>query len=214
MIICFDLDNTLIQAKTIHNKAFLKSFEKNNLNFNNIKKLESQYGKPGKEVIKSLFPELNNKETKKVIDGHAYYVKKYAHHVKTVPYAKSTLKKIKQMGLKLCLISNSRERSVKNILKAANIDLKTFDLIIGGDKVKHPKPSPEQLIIAKKRFKTKNAFMIGDTTYDALAAHNANFKSIIITKYSTQSLKEIKKSKPDYIVKEIKETIKIINKFI
>lgn len=213
MIICFDLDNTLIQAKTIHNKAFSKAFEKNNLKLSNIKKLEAEYGKPGKEVIKSLFPQLNKKEIKKVIDDHAFYVKKYVKkHVKKIPYAKNTLKKIKKMDVKMCITSNSRHASIEAILKGANIDMKMFDLIIGGDEIKNPKPAPDQLLKVKNKLKIKKAFMIGDTTYDAIAAQKANFKSIIITKYSTQNLKTIKKTKPDYIVKEIKDIIKIITK--
>ncbi len=70
------------------------------------------------------------------------------------------------------------------------------------------KPNPGMLFYAKKKFDIdlKNSYVVGDRWRDIDAGHAANCKTIFIDKNYNEKLN----SKPDFVVKNIKEIVKHI----
>lgn len=208
-LICFDMDNTLIDADKLHVTAFNKAFKKNNLKAPNPKKLKKLFGKLGILIVKDLFPKLRHKEILKVLEDHDNFVyketKKYAKPFKGV---KKTLKKLKE-EYKLGVISNCKHKEILEILKAAGLEKKLFDVIIGNDDVKHGKPWPDEILKAEKLTHVRAAFMVGDTIYDIMAGKKAKVKTIAVLT-GNHSRKMLKKYKPDYTLKGIHEIPKVI----
>ena len=93
----------------------------------------------------------------------------------------------------------------------AKIPLNYFSLIIGSDDVNHVKPSPDQLLLAKRKLKSKIIAHIGDSINDIIAAKSAK---ILVISVATGNHKksELRKLKPDFLLNNLKDVPKIINK--
>ena len=208
-IICFDMDNTLIDANKLHVLAFNKAFRKNHLKVPKAEKLKNEFGKLGILIMKKLFPQLGSEEARKVLLDHDHYVytetKKYAKPFKGV---RETLKKLKK-DYKLAVLSNCKHKEIVEILEAAKLDRKLFDTLIGNDDVKHGKPWPDEILKAEKLTKVNAGYMVGDTIYDIMAGKKAMVKTIAVLT-GNQSRAMLKKYKPDYILKSISEIPRVI----
>ncbi|MEM4244893.1 MAG: HAD family hydrolase [Candidatus Nanoarchaeia archaeon] len=208
-LICFDMDNTLIDADKLHILAFNKAFKKNNLKPVKATKLKRQFGKLGILIVKELFPKLTYKQAFKVLMDHDYYVytetKKYAKPFKGI---RQTLKKLKK-DYKLGIISNCRHREIVEILNAAKLDKKLFKILIGNDDVEHGKPWPDEILKAEKLGHVKAAYMVGDSIYDMIAGKKAKVKTIAVLT-GNYTRKELQKYKPDYILKSVNDIPRVI----
>ncbi|MFH1332092.1 MAG: HAD family hydrolase [archaeon] len=208
-LICFDMDNTLIDANKLHVLAFNKAFRKNKLTIPKAKRLKRLFGRLGILIMKELYPHLSRKEAEKVLADHDHYVytetKKYAKPFKGV---RETLKKLKK-DYKLGIISNCKHKEIIQIIDAANLDKKLFNVIIGNDDVKHGKPWPDEILKAEKLTHVKAEYMVGDTIYDMIAGKKAKVKTIaVLTGNHTREM--LKKYKPGYIIRNLKELTKVL----
>ncbi len=210
VLICFDLDNTLVHADDMHVKAFNKSFVKNNLPKVKSSELKKLFGRIGVVIIKTLFPEITLNLAKKIVHDHnRLIVKGMAKEAKPIKGVKTVLRKLKKQGYKLALLSNCSHIEIDAILKAVKIDKSLFNIIIGSNDVTKPKPWPDEILKAKRLLNAKTVYMVGDTIYDIEAGKKANAKTVAVLT-GTHSINMLKKSKPDYILKSAADLSKII----
>lgn len=127
--------------------------------------------------------------------------------------ARDTLIKIKKMGLKNGIISNSQFCTLIMLEKQLNKKLySVFDknLCLYSFKEGFSKPNPKSFAKLKKRLKgikPSEILFVGNDLYkDIYCAHKAGFKTVLLTK----DAKGKKKVKPDYKIKEIPQLLKII----
>ncbi len=86
-----------------------------------------------------------------------------------------------------------------------------FDMVITADDVRKTKPDPEGIfaILSAIGEDHEDAFMIGDTEMDILAARNAGIKSIAVT-WGNRDEDFLRKYNPDYLVKSPAELLKLL----
>ncbi|MBU4351836.1 MAG: HAD family hydrolase [Nanoarchaeota archaeon] len=197
------MDNTLVKSNKIHIKAFNKSFLKAGLKKVPAKKLVEHFGKDKALVVKGVYPNLKKEKLIEILYYHnSFVIKETAKHIKLIRGVKKALFKLKKMGFKLALLSNCSHAQMEVILKHAKIDKRLFSILVGADEVKHSKPSPDEIIKAKKQLKAKSCFMIGDSIYDILAGKKAKVKTIsVLTGDHTKKM--LMQKKPDYIIKSV-----------
>jgi phosphoglycolate phosphatase len=209
-LIVFDMDDTLIQSKKVHYKAYQKAFEKNHLKkySDRIVKKEMKY--KGSVVIKKLYPELHKSQVKKVIEDYFQFVREETHkYAKPYPHVLHMLPHLAR-HFKLAIVTNCRNYNILPILDAAGIHPIVFDEIIGRDDVKEKKPSPEGINLVKKRLNIKKGYMVGDSIKDITAARKAGLTPIgVLTGFHTKQ--ELEKEKPKKIIKSIKEIYSAIH---
>ena len=209
-IICVDLDNTLIRSNKTHVIAYNKAFAKHDLPKVAEKVLKDKFGRVGRVILKELFPQISRKEIEKIVDEHhKYIIQETYKYAKVIPGAKETIKKLRKT-YKIALTTNCSMRIVSALLKGAKIDRKLFHVVIGQDKVRHPKPAADELKLAAKRLQSKVRYMIGDTIYDVQAGKKAKATCISVLT-GNQSRKQLAKERPWKIVKSIKDVEKLIS---
>jgi len=207
------MDNTLVRANKVHLYAFKRAFEANNLEQVDDKKLLSLFGKPAPVIVQSLFPKLSHRKVLRVVKVHNdYVVKDTARYAKAIPGVKRALKRLKK-HFKMALVSNCSHREIVAILASAGIDINLFDIVIGSDEVKRPKPFPNEILKAKKALAAKDCYMIGDTVYDIATGKKAGAKTIAVTT-GNQSWDMLEKAGPDYIVKSVAEVPLLFKKLM
>jgi len=208
-LICFDMDDTILDSNRAHIEAYNLAFQKNNLPIISGKRLKALFGIVGEELIKRLFPKLNSKKIKMISNDHIYFlINKTKKYLKPFKDTRMTLRKLKKK-YKLALLSNCTHREIIASLEATKVDKNIFDTIVGNDDVKHGKPYPDEILKAKKLLHMKAAYMIGDSIYDVMAGKKAGVRTIAVLT-GNHSRSEIKKYKPDYIMKNLSGINKIL----
>jgi len=121
----------------------------------------------------------------------------------TVP----TLEKIKELGLKVGLVTNTSREAVETVFRLHCLKM-YFDVVITRENVKKLKPEPEGVSLAVKKLGAKNFFMVGDQVHDALAVRSANGMSIIVKRNPEEKLH----FHADFFVRSLSEVPAIIQK--
>ena len=128
-------------------------------------------------------------------------------NIRTFPWVKSTLKKLKKDGFLICVASSSNHDYVSTILKSNNI-LEYFDFFVGGDEVQKTKPDPHIFLLARQKLGVKKdeCVVVEDAKNGVLAAKNGKIDCICLL--TSEKRHEI----PKYakIVPEIKNLHKAI----
>ncbi len=208
MIICFDLDGTLINTEEWIVDAQIKALKKYGIT-QTKKQIYNFWGLTLSDQIKKLKPKATQEEIKNI--NKEFNKIRFSNSSKLKPYpnTKRTLKSLSKK-YSLCLLSNNSHKSIIKALNATKIDKKLFAAIVGADEVKHPKPFPDEIYKTEKKLKKKVKFMVGDTVQDIKTAKAAKVKSIIIKTGPKQIWKTLNKA--DFIIEDIKDIHSIIKK--
>lgn len=107
--------------------------------------------------------------------------------VEAYPDAGEVLVKLKGSGLKVGVITNAFEKDIEEIFRRVKMPI-TFDILVGMDTVKKPKPSPEIFLYAVRTLNVlpHEAVYVGDDLEkDYIGALNAGLRAILIDRNST-----------------------------
>lgn len=208
-LICFDLDNTLVDSDKLHVFAFNKAFKKYKLPRVRDEVIKGLLGLTADILVEKIFPKLSSSEVRAVVKEHNKYSMKYAKEfIKPFPGVKPVLKKLKK-DYELGIISNCARKEILSILKAANIDTRIFDVVVGNDEVRHGKPWPDEILKAEKLTHHNADYMVGDSPYDIIAGKKADCKTVAVLT-GDFSRKRLKAKHPDYIIKNLKELPEVL----
>ena len=209
MIILFDLDGTLIDSTQAIVDSFMDVHNFYELDLPKEDKIVSLIGYP----LEKMFLQLGANE-----DSLDELVLKYKEFYRPRSLGMTTLledakeaivnaSKIARLGIVTTKVS---ERT-NALLKSLEVS-EYFEVVIGRDSVTNPKPDPEPVLKALKYFENveyDNAFMIGDTYMDIVAANKADVTSIgVLCGSGTQESFEVNNAK--YICKNAYEAVKLI----
>lgn len=208
-LICFDLDNTLVDSDRLHIFAFQKAFKNYNLPKVKGHVITELLGLTGEILVRTIFPHLSDEKVREVVEEHNKYSVKYAKKfIKPFPDVKNTLKELKK-GYGLGVVSNCAHNEILAILKAAKISTKLFEVVVGNDEVRYGKPCPDEILKAEKLTHHNADYMVGDSPYDVMAGKRAKCKTVAVLT-GDYSRKRLKEEKPDYIIKNLEELPEVL----
>jgi phosphoglycolate phosphatase len=199
----FDLDGTLVDSYLAIQKSLNATREKLGLKEVELKRVIKAVGKGDRKFIQEFFPpQLEEKALKLYRKQHKVDLAKY---VKPMPYARELLKALEKKKIKIAIASNRPTRFTHLILK--KFDFKKYiDYVLCGDRLQKLKPAPDIVfrILEKYKIDPSEAVFVGDMVIDIETAKNASIDSVAITTGSS-SEKELKKSHPTYLFKNLRQ---------
>jgi len=208
--VLFDLGNTLVSLiapEIVFHKIF-NSFGIN-IPVENIKeahektknelgdvKYEPSYGRVSYEEFwnkwnSRVLAHLGLPEDKKVVESTLTRWFDYAEY-DIFSEVTETLCKLKQMGLKIGIISGAYEEDINIILEKVHLQKNLFDVIIGANTIKKAKPHPDVFKYALKKLNVKpdETMFIGDAIdADYEGAEKVGIKAILIQRTETETFK-------------------------
>jgi len=170
--VLFDMDGVLLDSFEAWCRLFnatLMHFGKKEITRQQFR--EGAWARGSKVASKNFFDGM---AVKKIVEFYCEHFNDYKKYVRKMKDVDIVLKKLKEKGLKLAIISNGFHKLVRIILKMGRLE-DYFDIVVGTDDVKNAKPAPDMLLYACKKLgiKPEEAVMIGDTKYDVEAGRNA-----------------------------------------
>jgi 2-haloalkanoic acid dehalogenase type II len=111
---------------------------------------------------------------------------KYAACV-AYPDAKDSLERLRQMGVRVGLVSNAYEEDIDPILSKANLAKRLFDVVVGVNTIKKAKPQPDifRYALAKLDVKPKETVFVGDhVDNDYRGARAVGIRALLIERES------------------------------
>lgn len=215
--IIFDLDNTLIdfmRMKRLSCEAAMDAMISTGLKIKKEKGMEimfqlySQYGYEYQKIFQVFMKNVLGKIDYGIMaSGIVAYRRVKEGLLYPYPNVVPTLSKLRKK-YKLAILSDAPRIQAWIRLAAMQIQDK-FDLVVTFDETKSKKPSlkPFLYILKKLKLKPEECVMIGDSLKrDIAPAKEIGFKTVF-AKYGGNY--ESAKVKPDYVINDIKEILKI-----
>ena len=204
--VLFDMDGTILDTSDFVFSAVEYTLTQHNLTITE-EKLSQAKGMPLLDFYKYIFPDQDFELLRKT---HHDYQQTRFDLGKLFPGVKKVLKKLKAGGYLIAAVTNRSNEGMVKSLKLLKVD-DLFDVIVAHDDVENPKPHQDHPnkaleILGVDR---KSAIMVGDTESDILAGKNAGIKTVGVT-YGWIG-KDIKKSKPDFVINNIEELLEVLD---
>jgi putative hydrolase of the HAD superfamily len=216
--IIFDLDNTLIdfmKMKKLSCEAAMDAMISAGLKINKKKGLKimfqlySEYGYEYQKIFQVFLKKVLGKLDYAIMASGIVAYRRVKEGL-LYPYQNviPTLSKLKKK-YKLAILSDAPKIQAWIRLVAMGLQ-KNFDIVVTFDETKAKKPSPKPFLYVLKKLKLKSekCVMIGDSLKrDITPAKKLGFKTVF-AKYGNN--KENVKTKPDYVINDIKELLSIV----
>lgn len=203
--VLFDLGNTLIKYDAgSPNEIFrrvlaslgisrsIKDIENATLKAEQEARERSLWASYGKMKLQEYWPKWDSLVLKHLNIADSEELAKRVHsmwfdHVDCTPYpeVEEVLSKLKQMELKVGLITTAYEEEIDLILDKATLTKKPFDIIIGADTIKKVKPHADVFRHALKMLKVeaKETIFVGDSIdVDYKGAENAGLQAMLLAR--------------------------------
>jgi len=219
--IIFDLDNTLIdfwKFKTKSVDAAINAMIKAGLKIKKrdamkiIHNLYRIYGMEYKYLFQELLKRVRGKIDYRIL-GHALVAYRKTRGNLLVSYrgVKPTLRKLKEQGYKLAIISDAPKLKAWVRLVSMGID-EFFDVVITFDDTGKRKPNnlPFRKTLKKMRIKPEEALMVGDSIKrDIIGARTLGIKTVF-AKYGYRG-KQKNKTRPfDFEIERIEDLLEVL----
>ena len=131
-----------------------------------------------------------------------YSAKKSKLFIDTIP----TLDRLKGLGTRMGLITNTSAKAVDSVFTIHNLK-EYFDVVVTRENVRRLKPDPEGVLFALKQLGLSHFIMVGDLVLDMLAAKRAKGISVLVRRgHEQSSLQDLFGGLPEEVTEEIERT--------
>lgn len=203
----FDFDGTLLNTNELILQTYMHVLEER---FPGKYRKEDCYPFIGPSLV-DTFENLAPGESEVLIKKYRAWNE--AHHDELIteyPNVVPVLTELKEMGIKLAIVSTKRNDMIERGLKLLGA-YELFDVKIGTNDVKNVKPDPEPVLLALEKLQVAKdaAIMIGDNSHDIEAGNNAGVKSAGVA-WSLKGEAYLQQFKPTYMLQAMTDLITIV----
>jgi len=174
--ILFDLDGTLIDSTRAILESFGIAYQNMNQSKPDDKLIKAQIGHPLEDMFVTLG--VDEKEVEAFVHHYKMHYRKINQAMTTLmPHAKEAIEKAHKVANLAVVTTKTSQYSIE-LLRHLNV-FDYFDVFVGRDDVKFPKPHPEPILKALKALDNGySSWMIGDTCMDIQSAKAAKINAI------------------------------------
>lgn len=175
--ILFDMDGVLIDSYDAWFNLFNSTLKNYSLKEISRKEFSKNVWAQDFSVVTGRY--IAGKDVEEVAKFYFSNFMNFKKYLKKIKNVKVLLGGLEKKGIKTAVVTNTYHEIAEELLNAVEL-YKYFDLILGGDDVDKAKPAPDMLLLACKKLnvEVKDVFMVGDTSWDKVAADKAKVKFV------------------------------------
>lgn len=183
--VCFDLDGTLIDTAPDLVHVLNLVLQEAGLPATDFQMAHQHVSYGAKRLILTAYDHAQVPISQTELDKYQdRFLKLYASNIaqfsRPYPDVPEVLGDLQSQGVSLSVCTNKPGDLARTLLKTLQLN-HLFERIIGGDDIAHKKPHPEHIFAAAGHKGDKPIIMVGDSTPDILAAHNAGVPCVLMT---------------------------------
>lgn len=208
-VIVFDLDGTLVDTKELIYNSFIHTFANYKPGYTlSEEELQSFLGPTLKDSFLRYF------DASQIDEIIAYYREyNHSHHdefVKPIPHAEEMLRYLKENGYDIAVMSNKLSDIVRMGLRSFRME-EYFEVILGGEDVKRPKPDPSGILTACEKLHRPHDDLVyvGDAPTDIRACKRIGCFSVAFV-YEDARAEEMQKEEPCAIIRDMNQLIELL----
>lgn len=202
--ILFDLDGTLIDTNELIIESYAHTLKKH---FNMEVEREvivRTFGEPLRHTMEGF--SKGSTSVDELLDTYRSFNAK--HHddlAKEIKGVASGLRKLKEAGVKLAIVTSKRRNMAMRGLELMGLSHQMDAIITPEDTLKHkPLGDPALKACEILGVSPEEAIMVGDSHNDILCGRNAGCKTCLV-KYTALNIDELLMHEPDYIIGSVEE---------
>lgn len=212
--VLFDLDGTLVNSLDDIASAVNNTLAAMGHPTHPTESFKIFAGNGIRKMIERALPE-NARDEKTVEKTLKSFFEYYGRHCADLSYAyegiTDVLKELKNMGIRICVVSNKAQRMTDLVVPAVFGSEITFDAVVGQNDGIPCKPQPHMAYVAMNEIDVNadECLFVGDSYTDILTGNSAGNVSVGVL-WGFRDLKELKDAGARFIIKEPKEIISLI----
>lgn len=146
----FDLDGTLSETDYLHLPTWVDVLEPYGVRVDEAYYRDRISGRSTAEIVRDLLPDLTDEENRFIGDAKEASFRERASELEPLPGLVEFLKRGRERGMRISLVTNAPEENVEAILLALELRY-LFDTIVLADEVEAVKPDPAPYTAALKK---------------------------------------------------------------
>ena len=175
----FDMDGTLVDSNYQHALAWYRAFRRFDITLP-IWQLHRAIGMGGDQlVIHVAGDQVEKDHGDEVRDAHDEEFEPLIGEVAAFEGATELLKAVKERGFKVVLASSGQKKDIERFLSLIDGE-KYADTWTTSDDAERSKPHPDIVQVALERVGSKRGIMVGDSTWDCIAAAKLDLPTIAV----------------------------------
>lgn len=179
--VIFDIDGTLIDSVDLHARAWVDAFAHFGVTVSHDD-ARSQIGKGGDQLLPVFLDRERVERDGEAIEAYRSQLFKDTYLAQVRPFrgVRALFERLRAEGKTIALASSGKKDEVETYQKLLGIE-DLVDVVTTSDDAEHSKPHPDifQAALAKLApITASQAMIVGDTPYDAEAAHKAGIPTI------------------------------------
>ncbi len=179
--VLFDMDGVLVDSASLHVRAYERVFREAGIEFSDAARGAVHEGKSRSEVIEIAAPKASSTVRQALFDAKPVAVTQLVRTAADVsmPGATRTVRALAERGVSTGVVTNS---VAPEIWLAAVEVLELMDVVVTGNDVSAPKPSPEGYLLAAERLGVPPTACIAfeDSLDGWLAASRASMRVVLL----------------------------------
>ena len=205
----FDLDGTLLNTIDDLTDSLNYALKKNNLNEYKVDEVKYFVGSGIKIMVERALKENIRYFDLVYNDFLTHYSKNNANKTSLYPGVLETIKMIKQMGIKMAIVSNKYQQGVLDICMPLLGEY--IDVMVGEQSGLNKKPSADMVDYAIQKLNADKSFTayVGDSDIDYLTSKNAKL-DFIGAAWGFRGRHFLEELKSTYVLDKFEDLLKII----
>jgi phosphoglycolate phosphatase len=213
--IFFDLDGTLVESAPEIADAVNDTLRYFDWPVVYQSDVDRWIGHGTRELLIQALAKVNSQSETQVRQGellrealpifNRYYQQRCGTRSKLYPHVRDTLKRLRESGCRLAVVTNKEGRYTDSLLRAHQLT-GAFDLVVSGDTFSSKKPDPVGVLHGLDLWQVakRDALFVGDSSIDAATARQAGI-AVWLLPYGYNMGEPVKACQPDRVIANFSE---------
>ncbi|HUX81609.1 MAG TPA: HAD hydrolase-like protein [Halothiobacillus sp.] len=207
-LIVFDWDGTLVQSTGHIVRCFERAMASENLPIRPADQIQGIIGLGLIEAARTLYPELGHDETESLAEAYRTHYFTRTESIDPYPGTEAVLSGLRDAGCWLAIATGKSNRGLEEALSETGLGHYFLSTRTAEQTVSKPAPLMLMQLLDEFGVTSAQTWMIGDTDFDLLMAHNAGCTPVAIT-HGAHDFARLRAANPAVMVDELSTILDI-----